>query len=55
MKKAMFILNPSAGKERAIEYKDQVEETLKSMGYSVTTKETQKKHDATEFAKEACM
>lgn len=55
MKKAMFILNPSAGKERAIEYKDQVEETLKSMGYSVTTKETQKKHDATEFAKEACL
>ncbi|HSI66983.1 MAG TPA: diacylglycerol kinase family protein [Planococcus sp. (in: firmicutes)] len=55
MKKAMFILNPSAGKERAIEYKDQVEETLKSMGYSVTTKETQKKHDATEFATEACV
>ena len=54
MKKAMFILNPSAGKERASEYRGQVEETLASMGYEVDTRETQKAKDATHFAAEAC-
>lgn len=54
MKKAMFILNPSAGKERAAEYKEDVEKTLKEMGYIVDTKETEKKSDATHFARQAC-
>lgn len=54
MKKAMFILNPSSGKERASEYREQVEETLSSMGYEVDTRETQKQKDATYFAEEAC-
>lgn len=54
MKKAMFILNPSSGKEEASDYKDQVEETLAEMGYSVDTRETEKQGDATQFAKEAC-
>ncbi|HSJ38949.1 MAG TPA: diacylglycerol kinase family protein [Planococcus sp. (in: firmicutes)] len=54
MKKAMFILNPSAGKEKAADYKGNVEKTLKEMGYIVDTKETEKKSDATRFAREAC-
>lgn len=54
MKKAMFILNPSAGKEKAADYKEKVEKTLKEMGYIVDTKETEKQRDATLFAKEAC-
>lgn len=54
MKKAMFILNPSSGKERAAEYRGNVEEMLASMGYEVDTRETQKAKDATEFAAEAC-
>ncbi|WP_236610264.1 diacylglycerol/lipid kinase family protein [Planococcus halocryophilus] len=54
MKKAMFILNPSSGKERASEYRSQVEETLASMGYEVDTRETEKEKDATSFAAEAC-
>lgn len=54
MKKAMFILNPSAGKERASEYRGQVEETLAFMGYEVDTRETEKAKDATHFAAEAC-
>lgn len=54
MKKAMFILNPSSGKEKAKDYAEQVERTLEDMGYSVDTRETQKAKDATEFAAEAC-
>lgn len=54
MKKAMFILNPSAGKEKAADYRENVEKTLKEMGYIVDTKETEKQRDATLFAREAC-
>lgn len=54
MKKAMFILNPSAGKEQAIQYKELVEQTLADMEYSVDTRETEKEHDATNYAREAC-
>lgn len=32
MKKAMFILNPSSGKEKASDYREQVIFTLESMG-----------------------
>src|SRR5690606_358638 len=54
MKKAMFILNPSAGKEKAAQYRAQVEQTLVDMRYSVDTRTTEKQHDATNFAREAC-
>ncbi|GKW46210.1 diacylglycerol kinase family protein [Planococcus sp. NCCP-2050] len=54
MKKAMFILNPSAGKEKAAQYRAQVEQTLVDMSYSVDTRTTEKQHDATNFAREAC-
>ncbi|MDN7243356.1 diacylglycerol kinase family lipid kinase [Planococcus sp. N028] len=54
MKKAMFILNPSAGKEKAADYRIDVQFTLEQMGYTVDTRETEKKGDATRFAREAC-
>ena len=54
MKKAMFILNPSSGKELAGDYKGQTIETLTSMGYEVNVKETQGQGDATKFARQAC-
>ncbi|MGI2328865.1 diacylglycerol/lipid kinase family protein [Planococcus sp. YIM B11945] len=54
MKKAMFILNPSSGKERAADYRVDVQFTLEQMGYTVDTRETEKKGDATHFAREAC-
>jgi len=55
MKKAMFILNPSSGKELAGDFKDQTIETLTSMGYEVDVKETQGQGDATNFARQACL
>ncbi|MCZ8536733.1 diacylglycerol kinase family lipid kinase [Paenisporosarcina quisquiliarum] len=55
MKKAMFILNPSSGKELAGTYKDQTIETLQEMGYEVHVKETQGEGDATDFARQACV
>lgn len=55
MKKAMFILNPSSGKEKAADYREQVENTLKEMNYLVDTKETEKQEDATRFATQACI
>ncbi|RNF38545.1 diacylglycerol/lipid kinase family protein [Planococcus salinus] len=54
MKKAMFILNPSAGKEQAVEYREQVETALEDMGYAVDTRATEKERDAIHFAREAC-
>ncbi|QDY45648.1 diacylglycerol kinase family lipid kinase [Planococcus glaciei] len=53
MKKAMFILNPSSGKEKASDYREQVIFTLESMGYTVDTRATEKQGDATHFAREA--
>lgn len=50
----MFILNPSSGKELAGDFKEQTIETLTSMGYEVTVKETQGAEDATNFARQAC-
>ncbi|QBP40014.1 diacylglycerol/lipid kinase family protein [Paenisporosarcina antarctica] len=55
MKKAMFILNPSSGKELAGSVKDQTVETLKTMGYEVDVKETQGEGDAKGFARQACV
>ncbi|TWT02231.1 diacylglycerol kinase family protein [Planomicrobium sp. CPCC 101079] len=54
MKKAMFILNPSAGKEKAADHRLDVQFTLEQMGYMVDTRETAGKGDATRFAREAC-
>ncbi|MFB1082952.1 diacylglycerol kinase family protein [Jeotgalibacillus sp. JSM ZJ347] len=54
MKKAMLILNPSSGKEEALDHKESVLQVLKEMGYDVTLKETEKENDATVFAEQAC-
>lgn len=54
MKKAMFIWNPSSGKEKAGDYKDFAEQTLNDMGYETDTRETAGRGDATRFAEEAC-
>lgn len=54
MKRAMFIVNPSAGKEKAADYKKLGIETLQDLGYEVDTRETEKELDATNFAREAC-
>ncbi|MFX3674920.1 MAG: diacylglycerol kinase family protein [Paenisporosarcina sp.] len=55
MKKAMFILNPSAGKELAGIFKEPTIKMLKKMGYKVDVKETQGEGDATTFARQACV
>lgn len=54
MKKAMFIWNPSSGKEQAADYKDLAKETLVEMGYEADVRETTGPGDATDFADEAC-
>lgn len=51
--KAMVIMNPTSGKEQAGTYKEKIVEQLSST-YEVIVKETQKEHDATLFAREAC-
>lgn len=49
MQQAMIIINPSAGKEDALEYISQAEEILQNNGYMVTVNETVKEGDATRF------
>jgi diacylglycerol kinase (ATP) len=53
--KAVFILNPSSGKERAETYREQCVQVLLGMGYSVEVRSTEKEGDATAFAREAAM
>lgn len=54
MKQAMIIINPSAGKEEAINYIGNVKDILRDQGYLVTVKETEKERDATLFCITAC-
>lgn len=54
MTQAMIIVNPSSGKEEAPDYVSSTEELLRSQGYEVTVKETQKEGDATEYCVAAC-
>lgn len=54
MKQAMIILNPSSGKEQALEYVRTVEGLLRQQDYVVTVNETAKELDATLFCREAC-
>lgn len=48
----MIILNPSSGKEQALEYKEQMLTQLQH--FDVVVKETEKAGDATSFARMAC-
>lgn len=55
MKKAMIIMNPSSGKEKALEYVRKVEDTLRNeVGYDVVVMETTQELDATKFCISAC-
>jgi len=54
MKQAMVIVNPSSGKEDALQYVSGVDEILRTRGYTVTVKETAKELDATHFCIAAC-
>lgn len=54
MTQATIIVNPSSGKEEALDYLRSVEELLQSQGYEVTVKETQKEGDATGYSIAAC-
>lgn len=54
MKKlAMIIINPSAGKEKAAEYKDKIIKELENTYSEITVKYTEGANDATKFAKYA--
>lgn len=54
MPQAMIIINPSSGKEEALEYVRFAERVLKDKGYTVTIKETGKELDATRYSTAAC-
>jgi len=54
MKHAMIIINPSSGKEEALEYVSSVQRILHEQGYLVTVNETEKELDATRFCITAC-
>ena len=53
MKKAMLIINPTSGGEKALEYKEKLENKAKEYFEYVETKITEKAKDATTFAEEA--
>ena len=53
MKKAMLIINPTSGGEKALDYKEKLENKAKEYFEYVETKITEKAKDATAFAKEA--
>ena len=53
MKKAMLIINPTSGGEKALDYKEKLENKAKEYFEQVETKITEKALDATYFAEEA--
>ena len=53
MKKAMLIINPTSGGEKALDYKEKLENKAKEYFEYVETKITEKALDATHFAEEA--
>lgn len=53
MRKAMLIINPTSGGEKALDYKEKLENKAKEYFEYVETKITEKAKDATVFAEEA--
>lgn len=53
MKKALLIINPTSGGEKALDYKEKLENKAKEYFEYVETKITEKAKDATAFAEEA--
>ncbi|MBF0707993.1 diacylglycerol/lipid kinase family protein [Guptibacillus hwajinpoensis] len=54
MKRAMLIINPSSGKEKAMKYEDEAVAILEQNHVDVTVKYTEKEGDAVRFARAAC-
>lgn len=54
MKRAVLIVNPSSGGEKAKSYEDQVHEKLTTFFDEVVVRHTEKAGDATAFAREVC-
>lgn len=54
MKKAMLIVNPSSGKEEALEHVERIENILADKGYNVNVAQTEKELDATIYCQNAC-
>ncbi|WP_175989202.1 diacylglycerol kinase family protein [Bacillus sp. Marseille-Q1617] len=54
MKNAMLIVNPSSGKEEALNYVEEIEGILNKQGYEVNVSQTEKELDATRFCQSAC-
>nr|WP_245345476.1 diacylglycerol kinase family protein [Halobacillus andaensis] len=50
----MIIVNPSSGKEEAVDYVEQIEEILEAKEYKVNTVQTEKELDATQYCSDAC-
>ncbi|MEH7444340.1 diacylglycerol kinase family protein [Bacillus sp. JJ1122] len=53
--KAMIIMNPSSGKEKANEYVQKIKETLQGRFSDIDIRKTEKEGDAASFATEACV
>ncbi|QAS52489.1 diacylglycerol/lipid kinase family protein [Halobacillus litoralis] len=54
MKKAMVIVNPSSGKEEALDHVERIQRILKEKGYGVEVAQTEKELDATNYCQDAC-
>ncbi|MFP3359780.1 acylglycerol kinase family protein, partial [Planococcus sp. SIMBA_143] len=54
MKRAMLIINPSSGKEKAMNYEEEAVNILQQNHVDVTVKYTEKEVDAIRFAQAAC-
>lgn len=53
--KAMIIMNPSSGKEKANDYVQKIKETLQGRYSDIEIRKTEKEGDAASFATEACI
>ncbi|MYL54092.1 YegS/Rv2252/BmrU family lipid kinase [Pontibacillus yanchengensis] len=54
MKQAMIIVNPSSGKEDAVDYVEDIRSILTNKGYEVQVSQTEKELDATKYCQDAC-
>ncbi|SEI09130.1 lipid kinase, YegS/Rv2252/BmrU family [Halobacillus karajensis] len=54
MKQAMLIVNPSSGKEEALDHVETIKEILTEKGYEVSVAQTEKELDATKYCQGAC-
>ncbi len=54
MKQAMLIVNPSSGKEEALDHVDDIKGILNDKGFDVKVAQTEKELDATNYCQDAC-